>query len=164
MKTLYLLRHAKASWQDQRTQDSDRPLSKQGLEEAAVIGKALASEQLARVVVVSSPAIRAKETTEIMLRSSGLESLASWEPKLYDADLPALLGVISRVEDDKDIAILVGHNPGMETLVRFLTGEIRAMPTAALAKVKLEVNSWKNLNGGEGRLEWLVTPEGLSGS
>jgi len=57
--------------------------------------------------------------------------------------------------------IVVGHNPGMEYLVEFLTGSEQRMPTAALAKISLEAESWGAIGRVEGRLEWLITPDDL---
>lgn len=158
MRTLYLLRHAKSSFQDETIRDFDRPLTKRGREAAEVVGHTIAAEKLNNALVLSSPAIRARETTELMLQSSRLAADLRFDPQIYEADLSALLKILGQAEDERSAVILTGHNPGMETLVRFLTGEIRAMPTAALAKIILEGNSWQALSGGDGRLEWLITP------
>jgi phosphohistidine phosphatase len=69
--------------------------------------------------------------------------------------------VVSEIPDEKHAAILVGHNPGFEELLAFLTGEGRQMPTGALAKIKLEVGSWQKVRAGEGSLEWFITPKEL---
>jgi phosphohistidine phosphatase len=159
MRTLYLLRHAKSSWRDDTLRDFDRPLKERGRDAAELVGRLIAAENLSDVLVVSSPAVRARETAEIMLRSSGVRAELQFDPQIYDADLASLLGVLSRKEDDKQTVLLVGHNPGIENLIRFLTCEVRAVPTAALAKITFEGNSWKSLNDGEGHLNWLVAPK-----
>ena len=58
--------------------------------------------------------------------------------------------------------MMVGHNPGFEELLAFLTGEARRMPTCALAKIKLEVASWKDARAGEGKLAMFLTPKVMS--
>jgi len=73
-----------------------------------------------------------------------------------------LMEVISEIPDDQPVAIFIGHNPGFEELLAFLTGEVRRMPTCALAKIKLDVASWRDVRTGEGKLEWLITPKELS--
>jgi phosphohistidine phosphatase len=145
-------------------EDFDRPLKERGREAAKLIGRVIASEKLKSVLVVSSPAVRARETTEIMLSSSGVKAKVQFDPQIYEADLAALLEVLRRIDDHRRKVVLVGHNPGMETLVKFLTDEIRVMPTAALAKISLVRSSWQTLKGGEGHLDWLVTPKSISGS
>jgi phosphohistidine phosphatase len=161
MRSLYLLRHAKSSWQDTAGRDFDRPLNEQGRDAAERVGKLIAAEKPDDVLVVSSPARRARETTEIILRSSGVRAELRFDPEIYDADLVSLLSILRRVEDHNQTVILVGHNPGIENLIRFLTGEVRAVATAALAKITFEGNSWRSLNDGEGHLNWLVAPKTL---
>ena len=159
MRTLYLLRHAKSSWQDESLADFDRPLKKRGREAAKLVGKLIASEKVSDLLIVSSSAQRTRETTELVLKSVKAEVLH--DPEIYEADLPSLLEVLSRLSDDRKTVILVGHNPGMEILVRYLTREVAVMPTAALAKIVVDNSSWKALSEGCGRLEWLTTPKDI---
>jgi len=159
MRTLYLLRHAKSSWQDESLADFDRPLKKRGREAAKLVGKLIASEKVSDLLIVSSSAQRTRETTDLVLKSVKAEVLH--DPEIYEADLPSLLEVLSRLSDDRKTVILVGHNPGMEILVRYLTREVAVMPTAALAKIVIDNSSWKALIEGCGRLEWLTTPKDI---
>ena len=163
MRSLYLLRHAKSSWHDTSARDFDRPLNERGRAAAERVGKLRAAEKPGNVLVVSSPALRARETTEIMLRSSGVRAELRFDSEIYDADLASLLSVLRRVEDDHQTVILVGHNPGMESLTRFLTGEVRAVATAALAKISFDGGSWNTLND-KCHLDWLITPKEIPSS
>jgi len=158
MRTLYLLRHAKSSWKDDSLADFDRPLKKRGREAAELVGELLASEKLRDVFVVSSPAKRTQETTEFALKKKKLKAKVQFDPDIYEADVLTLLRVLSRIDDQHQTVIMVGHNPGMEDLVRYLTREVQAMPTAALAKIRLEDNSWGEITPGAATLEWLVAP------
>jgi phosphohistidine phosphatase len=96
-----------------------------------------------------------------MLKSSKLRVEERWDERIYEASLRDLLQVVSEIPDDKKVVILIGHNPGFEDLLAFLTGESLRMPTAALAKIKLEV-SWKDVEAKSGKLDWFVTPKALS--
>ena len=69
--------------------------------------------------------------------------------------------VLSETEDSADEVLLVGHNPGLEELLQDLTGELEQMPTAALARIVLDVKKWRKLSDGSGKLRWLVRPKGL---
>jgi phosphohistidine phosphatase len=162
MKTLYLLRHAKSSWGNASLRDFDRPLNDRGREAAERIGKRLASENLSTPLIVCSPALRTRETAEIVLRSSNLRAEQRFDERIYEASLQDLTQVISDLPDDEEVAILIGHNPGLEELLAFLTGEARRMPTCALAKIKLELVSWQDIKRGSGSLEWFTTVEDLS--
>ena len=159
MRTLYLLRHAKSSWRDESLGDFDRPLKKRGRNSAKLVGEVIAEEKPRGLLVISSPAVRTRETIKIVLKSAGIKPEVRFESTIYEADLNSLLAVLGKIEADKKTVMLVGHNPGMEMLVRFLTDELRAMPTAALAKIKLNTDSWNTLPGGEGSLEWLNVPK-----
>ena len=161
MKTLYLLRHAKSSWSDASLRDFDRPLKHHGRADAEQVGKRLALEKLVKPLVICSPAMRTRETAEIVLRSANLVVEEQFDPRIYDASLRDLVQVVSELTDEKHTAILIGHNPGMEELLTFLTGESRNMPTCALAKIQLEIESWKSLKPGKGSLEWFITPNEL---
>ena len=160
-RTLYLLRHAKSSWKDASLRDFDRPLKGRGREAAEQIGKRLGSEQPPPQLVICSPAARTRETAEIVLKHSNLKADVLFDLRIYEASLSDLLQVVADVPGDKQAAMMIGHNPGFEELVAFLSGEHRHMPTCALAKIALEVGSWKDVKAGEGSLEWFITPKEL---
>ena len=140
--------------------DFDRPLKERGREAAKVVGKRLAAEKLKHPLVICSPAVRTRETAEIVLESSEIKADERFDERIYDASLRDLLQVVSGIPDEVQVTIMIGHNPGFEELLAYLTGEGRQMPTCALAKIKLE--GWKNVRAGEGSLEWFITPKELS--
>ncbi len=163
MRTLYLLRHAKSSWKDDSLRDFDRPLKRRGQEAAEQIGKVLASEQMtSSLLVISSPAARARETTKLVLESAGLNLEPRFDERIYEADVRTLLEVIGSIPDKSTTAMLVGHNPGFENLLSYLTRDDRHMPTAALAKIEFEAGSWGEVSEGLGQLESFVTPKNVS--
>ncbi len=167
MKTLYVLRHAKSSWDDPTLQDHDRPLAPRGLKAAPVMAKVLASFENPPTHAVSSTAKRAYETAKIV--KSELQE--KWNHKmklvtdsrLYAASDLKLIEVLRSLPDDVEDSLLVGHNPEMESLVSMLCtghreGEIR-MPTAALACIRFEIATWSALRPGEGMLIALLIPK-----
>lgn len=161
MRTLYLLRHAKSSWKDVSLPDFDRPLKDRGRKAAKSIGKYLSAQNLNEALVVCSPAVRTRETAEIVLKHAGFNLEARFDERIYEASLGDLLQVISNIGDDHRKLILIGHNPGFEDLLAHLTGEGRRMPTGALAKIKFEGASWQEIKGNDGTLEWFITPKEL---
>jgi phosphohistidine phosphatase len=161
MRTLYLLRHAKSSWKDASLSDFERPLKRRGREAAQQIGERLAQEKLKNPVLICSPAVRTRETAELVLKSSKLRVEERWDERIYEASLRDLLQVVTEIPEDKKVVILIGHNPGFEELLAFLTGESLRMPTAALAKIKFDV-SWKEIEARSGKLDWFTTPKELS--
>ena len=154
MRNLYLLRHAKASSAGASGRDFDRTLEPHGREAAAKAGLVLAREELTNPLFLSSTAVRARETTEIVLTNLATEYDLHFDSRIYDADLRSLLTTLSEIDEERAVVVLVGHNPGLESLIRFLTGEIRSMPAAGLAKIVVS-KSWSELQQGDGTLEWL---------
>jgi phosphohistidine phosphatase len=162
MRTLYLLRHAKSSWKDETLRDFDRPLKGRGRKAAQLVGQVLAEEKLESPLVISSPAVRARETTELVLESAGLKVKPRFEERIYEADVRTLLAIVKAIPDSSGVALIVGHNPGFENLLDYLTGDSRHMPTAALAKIEFDVESWSEVAEESGRLELFVTPRELA--
>ena len=160
MRTLYLLRHAKSSWKDASLADFERPLKGRGREAAEAMGRFLHSKKVGLSVLISSPSIRTRQTVEIVLRHGKLGVEPQFDQRIYEASLPTLVQVVSEIPDDTKAAMLVGHNPGMEELLAFLTRESRHMPTCALARISVE-SSWKEVGRSSGKLEWYVTPKDL---
>ena len=162
MKTLLLLRHAKSSWKDASLRDFDRPLNKRGLKAARLTGRFMRRQKMKPTLVLSSPAERARQTTALVLEASKLSIELRYDERIYEASARVLLEVVSQIEDAADIVLLVGHNPGMEELLESLTGEVRRMPTAALACIGLDLDKWSKVREQRGRCEWLVRPKELA--
>jgi phosphohistidine phosphatase len=162
MKTLYLLRHAKSSWKDASLPDFERPLKGRGRDAAKQMGEFLASKKVTLSTLISSPSVRTRETVEILLQHARLTVEPLFDQRIYEASAATLAQVVSEIPADKKSAMLVGHNPGMEDLLAFLTHETRHMPTCALARISLDGVSWKEIDSGTGKLEWFVTPKDLA--
>jgi phosphohistidine phosphatase len=161
MRTLYLLRHAKSSWKDASLADFERPLNERGRQAATQMGEYLKAKNPGISLLISSPSVRTRQTIDILLRHSALVVEPRFDQRIYEASLGTLVQVASELPDDDESAMLVGHNPGMEELLVFLTNQTRQMPTCALAKIELDCSSWKEVRRGAGRLEWFVTPADL---
>lgn len=98
----------------------------------------------------------------LVRESAGLDAELLFDERVYEADAVALLEVVTQAPESVDSLMLAGHNPGMEELLTFLTGERRSMPTAALSCVALDVEKWGKARAQTGRLEWLVRPKELA--
>ena len=161
MKTLFLLRHAKSSWDDPSLRDFDRPLNKRGRKAAPLIGKFMWKRKLRPDLVLSSPAKRAAQTTALVVDCAEIETEPRYDERLYGASASGLLEAISRIEDSANEVLLVAHNPGMQDMLERLTGEPAQMPTAALARVTLDVERWNDVQEASGHLDWIVRPKEL---
>lgn len=161
MKTLLLLRHAKSSWKNPEQRDFDRPLNQRGLKAAPLMGRFMKKRKVTPELVVSSPAVRARMTAELVIESAELQTELRMDERIYEADVATLLKVVSQVDESAQTAVIVGHNPGLQELLKALTGEEHEFPTAALAQISLKLDKWSDIAEGSGRLKWLVTPKSL---
>lgn len=164
MKTLFLLRHAKSSWKDSAVRDFDRPLNQRGLKAAPTIGRLMRKRKLQPDLVLSSPAERARQTSQMVLEAAGFKTELRYDERIYEASAARLFEIVSQIEDDANVAMLVGHNPGLEELLEALTGVGRSLSTAALACIELDIERWSKLRAGANQLAWLVKPKELKSS
>jgi phosphohistidine phosphatase len=159
MKRLYLLRHAKSSWNEPDLADFDRPLNQRGLEAAPFMGRFMSAKSYLPELIVSSPARRALATARLVLGSAQIAKEVELNDRVYEASPQALLQIASGFDDSAGSAMLVGHNPGMEGFVRLLTGKSEAMPTAALAVIDLAIERWEEIREARGTLVEVVRPK-----
>ncbi len=155
MKTIYLLRHAKSSWDNTSLSDFERPLNDRGLRTAPLMGEVILERGYVPSIIVSSPAMRAKTTAELL----ALDAMIRLDDRIYEASPNTLRNVVSEIEDSCTSAMIVGHNPGMEGFIRYLTGGLEPMPTAALAVIQLTIDSWTEITSDTGTLVEVIRPE-----
>lgn len=158
MKTLYLLRHAKSSWDDASLSDFERPLNERGLRTATFMGSIMKQRELAPSIIISSPAKRAITTAELVVEASGLNVNILSDERVYEASPHRLLEVVSSISGDHPSSMIVGHNPGVEGLIRVLTGIVEPMPTAALAVLDLNIEKWPDAAAECGDLRMVLRP------
>jgi phosphohistidine phosphatase len=146
MKTLFLVRHAKSSWDDTALPDKDRPLDARGKRDAPTIGERLARRDVKPDLIVSSPARRALTTAEIIARKLDykLKDIVV-DDRLYASAVDDLLNVIHRLGDKQERVMLFGHNPELTELAHRLSSEITHMPTCAVAEFTFNAKSWSNI-------------------
>jgi len=161
MKTLFLLRHAKSSWKDKESSDFDRPLKPRGRKAAETMSDFFKRKRVHPDLILSSPAVRAKETIEIILQSAKLKGQLHFDDRIYEASANRLLEVVNQIQTDVRSALIVGHNPGLEEFIALCTGRNERMPTAALAKIIFKTSNWPDVAKAGATFEWLVKPKEL---
>jgi phosphohistidine phosphatase len=145
MKTLLVLRHAKSSWNDSARDDHERPLSKRGQRDAPRIGALVREYGLIPDIVISSDAVRARQTAEAVAESARYEGEILLDQNLYMAGPADILSRLRTVRKNAATVMIVGHNPGLEELVERLTGKPQDLPTAALVHIVLPIDQWRDL-------------------
>jgi phosphohistidine phosphatase len=166
---LFVLRHAKSSWDDPGLDDHERPLAARGRRATQLLAEHVHRTGIAPAQVLCSNSRRTLETLEGV--APGGESLI--EPALYSASGAELLERLRRIPEAVSTAMIVGHNPAMQVLVLKLAGangdapvdgelaEVqRKFPTGALATLTFECD-WSALAPGCATLESYVRPKSL---
>lgn len=169
MRRLILFRHAKSAWNEPDLDDIDRPLAKRGQKVAPLMGDYIDRETLRPDYALISPARRTCETWQLL----GPMSQAvrhGFDKRLYEASLHDLLTVIRDTPDRIERLMIVGHNPGLQTLAAHLARGDRTtarrtleqkFPTAALCVLDFDLDAWAGLSKEMGVIERFVTPRGL---
>jgi phosphohistidine phosphatase len=162
MKFVLVLRHAKSSWKETGISDHSRPLTRRGKKAAPRMGQLLFEEDLVPDVILSSTARRARDTAGLVADASGFEGEVHLLESFYHADPSDYLDALHSLSGDINIAMIVGHNPGMEMLLEMLTDEGERLPTAALALIQLPIENWSQITDeAEGELLNLWLPRTL---
>jgi phosphohistidine phosphatase len=167
-KRLFILRHAKSSWDDPDLDDHDRPLAPRGRRAVAVLAEHLKAVEIEPELVLCSSSRRTRETLEGI--QAGGEHLI--EPELYGAATSELLARLRRVPEKVESVMVIGHNPAMQDLVMSLASGSRGsdetafsqlqakFPTGALATLTFD-SDWGDLAPGRARLTGFVRPKEL---
>ena len=159
MKILYVLRHAKSSWDDTDLADFDRPLNDRGRRSAPFIGELMKKAGFEPDIIYSSPAVRARETARLVKEAAEFATDIKLNERIYEASPHALQLVASSIDDRFRSAMIVGHNPGMEGFVSLLTGRLEPMPTASLALIELDIAGWEQIGHSKGFLRQIFRPK-----
>ena len=151
MKTLYLVRHAKSSWDDPGLDDFERPLNKRGLRNAPEMGQRLEKAGILPDLIITSPAKRAIKTAKLFADEIEYpREQILCKQRLYHASAQTILSVVQNQDNTLKSLMLFGHNPGMNDLAEFLTGEyIYNLPTAGIFAVQFEVDQWAEAKEGK---------------
>ncbi|WFB36068.1 histidine phosphatase family protein [Kiritimatiellota bacterium B12222] len=165
MKTLYLLRHAKAV-KGEELSDTGRPLSKKGHIQADAVSDHLSSLIPPPKRVICSPAIRTRETLDYFLEVwPQTKTAVSFPEALYLANKDTLFSQVQGISNKADIALLVGHNPGLSIFARKLlrpeTEELEDMKPSAFIQIDFEVDDWADVTPHTGWIKLNLWPKKL---
>lgn len=161
MLHLYLIRHAKSSWESPGLRDFDRPLNDRGLEIAPRMAQLLVGAGLRPDLLVSSPAKRALTTAQIFAKALGLpDDAVVRNPGIYEAYATDLLRIISELPAEARSVCLFGHNPTLTDLAnRFSEKRIDNVPTCGVVQIESSANSWSELYEANAAVKALYFPK-----
>ncbi len=154
MKTLFLLRHAKSSWDFPELRDFERPLAARGDREVPIMGQRFLGRDASVDCIISSPAVRARSTAKLMAEAIGfpVDQVIS-NPDLYFCGTSMYLKAARMVDDNCDSVMLVGHNPTITDFANEMANaNIANIPTCGLVELSLPVDRWDGIRRGNSTL------------
>lgn len=158
-KTLILFRHGKSDWETGIKADHDRPLAKRGIKAAKAMGRMLAEAGQTPELAIASTAVRATATLDLAVQSGSWPARCQTDASLYATTPPAVLQIVNALPPETTSVMLVGHETCWSELVALLAGGGRIrFPTAAMARLDFDLETWSSIRPGTGELVWLIPP------
>ena len=146
MKKLYIIRHAKSSWEDFSSNDFDRDLSKRGKLNAPFMGDRLRKTGVEPDIIVSSPALRARITAEIIAKKIKFSKKITLKKKIYEASFKTLRKIVTELPDDVKIVFLFGHNPGLNEFAQKYIDFYENIPTCGIVEIEFDCETWMEVD------------------
>lgn len=161
MKTLYLVRHAKSSWDNASLADFDRPLNKRGQKAAPFMAKLMRNKNVNPDLIISSPANRALTTAEIFCETLGYpQERIEQHVEIYEGGMNHMLQLVRRIPDRYTTAMLFGHNPTLTSFTNFISGQhLENIVTCGVARIDMKSDSWEGTMMDSGELVWYEYPK-----
>lgn len=161
MKTLYIVRHAKSSWDFPGLADHERPLMEKGKKRTRKIIEYLREKQVVPDLIVSSSALRARETANYIASGLGIEKdEIKIDSGLYHADADSIFNQFEDLSESYQSVMLVGHNPALTNFVNiFLSPPIDWLPTSAVVAVDFHTSDWEDLKSATYSIRMVVFPK-----
>jgi len=163
MKTLYLVRHAKASLENLKDRDSDRPLLEKGLRRTKHVIDFLNAKKTRVDLIISSPAVRAYETACVLAHALNfpLENI-KLERAIYNGNEDKIADLFYDLSSNIDKLMIVGHNPSITNFANLLLPEpIDYLPTSGLVCMQFDTNLWDEIWQAKILANFVVTPRML---
>jgi phosphohistidine phosphatase len=161
---LYLVRHAKSSWNEHGLADHERPLNNRGLTDAPRMFARLRANAAPPEVILSSDAVRAASTATMLLEALALDAgQLSFEARLYHAGVEQIISTARNLPDSISTAAIVGHNPGLTYAANHLADnlELDNLPTCGIVGIEFPADSWRAIE--TGMLHYFDYPKNLDG-
>ena len=163
MKTLYLVRHAKAHLENRKLKDIDRPLLEKGLKRTKHIIDFLHNSHTDIDLIISSPALRAFETAHIFAHALNFstENIKK-ERVLYDGNADKITNLFYDLSNDINKLMIVGHNPSITNFANLLLPDpIDYLPTSGLVCIQFDAKSWDDIWKAKIITNFVITPQML---
>lgn len=163
MKTLYLVRHAKAIMENRTVQDFERQLLEKGLKRTRHIIDFLLNKNISVDLIVCSPAVRAFETARAFAHALNYPLVnIKLEKTIYEGDSDKIANLFYDLPHNIDSLMIVGHNPSITNFANLLLAEpIDYLPTSGIVSIKFDAKSWDEIWQAKKITNFVITPRML---
>lgn len=164
MKTLYIVRHAKSSWDFPDLPDIDRPIIEKGINNTKKIATELRNKNIFVDLMICSHAKRARETSKIIAAGINypIEKIEI-SKNIYEVSDDDIFDVINEADDNKISLMIIGHNPTLTQFAnRFLEEQIEILPTSGVVAISFETNSWLEISKAAHKTDFILFPKQLN--
>ncbi len=140
--------------------DFDRKLSRRGSKDISAIGKFLKRRGISTDLIISSPALRAQETTEKIADAIAYHNKIYYMKELYLAQAEAIMNLITHQDNDVESLMVVAHNPGITDIANWL-GDIAIlkMPSGSIVSLTFDTDKWSDIETHKGVVDFFVYPK-----
>jgi phosphohistidine phosphatase len=163
MKRLYLVRHAKSSWEEPGGSDLERPLLEKGIKRTMKIIRFLKERAVKIDLMISSPAERAFQTAVLVAKGIGYpEDKIQLERKIYDGYYDRILDLIYATSNEINSLMIFGHNPTITHLANlFLHPGVDLLPTGGTICIAFDTEKWESIPSVDPVSEFVIFPKML---
>ncbi len=164
MKTVYIVRHAKSSWENLNLSDHDRPLNPVGIKKTKKIIDFLKNKKTVTDLIISSSAVRAFKTAEIIADGIGYPIQAIVKnTNLYQANEDDIFNELFSINDSINSVMIIAHNPTLTDFVNnFTVPQIDNLPTTGIVRIDFDTGSWLNIETVKFKVKFVVFPRMFS--
>lgn len=161
MKRLIIVRHGKSSWENLELSDHDRVLLPIGIKRTQKIAKFLSEKGVVPDLLLSSTAVRAASTANLIASELGYDSdKIICKRELYLADEDEIYDELFAIDNDIDCVMAFGHNPGFTYMANnFVNPQIENLPTSGVVCIDFETDKWEKIPKSEFVVQFVVTPK-----
>lgn len=152
MKKLYIIRHAKSSWKDISLDDYDRPLNKRGKLNSPFMGKKLKEKNITPDVIISSPALRAKTTAEIIAKELNYSKSIIFKDDMYESTPSKLHKILTKLNNKYKTVFLFGHNPEINMLAENYVDFRKNIATCGVVEIEFDCKKWSDISAENAKL------------
>ena len=160
MKTLYLIKHAKSNWGIPDIRDFERPISKSGAKDVNTISSYLMIQNILPDIMLSSCALRAQETTDLLANKIGYEGKKIFLEELYMTTAEDIQEIIMAQDDSFNHIFVIAHNPQISEFINLVIEEhFSKMPSMGVVALNFDIDEWSEMENTKGKVDFFIFPK-----